>query len=99
MRVMRTPRGMPACSKAAILPRIKADITALTNSGMGFPYLSLNIQVSLASRGSSQTIGKSGGVGMGWPAVGACVLELDILSSFTLNCYKQYISQTPNTHR
>src|SRR6266508_363313 len=99
MRTTRTRKGRPARSKPGSLPTKKAATTAWINGGMGALYLLFCIQVSLASRGSSQATGKSGGVGMGWPGAGACVVAVYISCSFCVrvNCLKHTITTTQHT--
>ena len=69
--------GRPARSKAGPLPSKKAFKKEKGNRGAG-AMGGIRSQVILALRGSSQTTGKSGPVGMGWPGAGVGVLEVDI---------------------
>src|SRR5512143_2346721 len=66
MRAICIVMGKPARSKLGRAPSKKACTKEKVNGGVG--ELGGNrSQVNLASRGSFQTTGKSGGVGMGWP--------------------------------
>src|SRR6266511_2320532 len=97
MRIRRTSKGRPACSIPTLLPTMNAPTTAWINGDIGALYWGIVIQVSLASRGSSQATGKSGGVGMGRPGVGVCVVEVGISGSFCVSYCSQHTAQPRNS--